>query len=269
MTEPNSPRIGSRPPSHAGAAAEGHHGDAVVGAIGQHGRDLVLVGGQQHGVQGVLVSLLAPQQVRCGLAAGIEQARAVAGAQVVVADDRGQPVAVDVGERRGWLPGDARARDRGGRHAEGLFEQSADAVGERFGGVRIAPGVPRHRRKQAVGCIVVSHALQYYICCQSVTMSRWISPTGFLAAALPTACGTSASSGSHSPRSPGEPGSAGRPSTGAGPTPSRSGRCPHRSGHRRVAGHPGQAAGKGEPGRPDRGGRPAAARGRVDRFGAA
>ena len=61
----------------------------------------------------------------------------------------------------------------GGRRvldAEGLFQQGADPVGQRLGGLRVAPRVPLHRgQKRGLLLIRTSHALQYYRCCQSVT----------------------------------------------------------------------------------------------------
>ena len=164
------------------------------------------------------------------------------------------------------MPG---AGDRRGRHAEGLFEQSADAVGERFGGVRVTPGVPRHRRKQAVGCIVVDHALQYYICCQSVTTSRRTIGDRILAAAA--SCvrdfGVERVTLAEIARRAG----VSRPTVYRRWPDTRSilAGAAHRSGHRRVAGYPGSAAGPRRPGRPDRGGREAAAQRRADRLGAA
>ena len=58
----------------------------------------------------------------------------------------------------------------------GLLQQRPYSVGKRLGRRRISPRVPFHRRKEF---LKMSHALQYYICCQSVTLLRPTPVSGF------------------------------------------------------------------------------------------
>ena len=139
--------VGVEAADHAGAAAERHHRDPPLRAVPQHLGDLVLGARSQDRVGRVLrFSVLAAQQVQGGLAAGAQQSRAVVVGAVRFADDR-RPA------RRGpsaTTPTDAAAPRRGSppgrrnRRRRAPAAAAPDALGERFGGRRVAPGIPLH-----------------------------------------------------------------------------------------------------------------------------
>ena len=131
----------------AGAAAERDHGDALLRAVVEHAGHVVVVPGEDDSIGSILIDLPAAQQVRGGLAAGAQQSVVVAGANVLIADHSGQPVAVGGGE--GGRPQSHIVDTWGTRilagHSECPFEQRSDGRGQRFGQGRVAPGVPGHR----------------------------------------------------------------------------------------------------------------------------
>ena len=250
------------PADHAGAAAERHDRDAVVRSS-RPGPAAISssVPGSSTASGASWLSSLAPQQIRAWTC----RRRATAGRgrrlDVVGADDGGQPVAVD---RRCRADGRSCTSSMPGAGTVGRRSRRAPAravSGCRRTAVWRRPGRPRRSTPSGeAGCrgIGVDHALQYYRCCQSVTTSRWTSATASWPPP-PAACGTSVSSASRSPRSPAAPVSAGRRSTGAGPTPGRSWPAcsPTGSPAPGAPSRPRRRAAR--PGRPDRGGRPAAA----------
>jgi hypothetical protein len=141
--------------------------------MAQDRRDLVVVGGKEHRIRRVLFAgILAAQQVWRGLAAGSQQSAVVVGDAVRDADDVDQRLRVGGRQRRRPQTHLIRIQLGRGRAAnpEGLLEQRPDAVREGLGRRGIAPGIPLHRGLQLV--VGSNHALQYYRCCQSVTMRR-------------------------------------------------------------------------------------------------
>lgn len=149
---------------HTGAAAEGHHGDAMARAVLEDLLNVILIAGQNHRVGGVLPKFLAAQEIRCGLATRMEQPVDIVGPQVGLAGDRGEAGAVIGGQCAGGhlYVLDAGAGHLGCRHAQRLFEQGSDTGGQWFGQGRITPGVPGHRRKQILTSGSINHGLQYY-----------------------------------------------------------------------------------------------------------
>ncbi len=172
--------LGVEAADDAGAAAERDDGDAVFGAHREDGGDLLLAAGQHDRVGRVLrLAAAAAQQVGGGLAAGAREAVGVGGADVGLADGRGECLEALGGEPGGVQddlvgarPGSSDAGD-----AEGSGEQSLDVGGQLLGEGRVAPGVPLHRgeRKRGAGrsrLRLRCHALQFHTSCQVVTPSR-------------------------------------------------------------------------------------------------
>lgn len=166
---------------HTGAAAERDDRDALGGAVLQHREDIVVIGGEDDGVGGVLFARgAAAQQVRGGLAARAEQAVAMVDRQVLGSDHRDEPGVLFRRERRGAQRHVAliATSHRLAGHPEYLCEQSPNLLGQRFVSGRGAPGVPHHTRaglrlarvfRRCGGCLCVDHALQSDIECQAVT----------------------------------------------------------------------------------------------------
>lgn len=184
--------VGIEAADHAGAPTERHHRDPLLRAVPQHLGDLVVGAGSQDRVGCVLwFSVLAPQQIQRGLAAGAQQPGTVTVDAVRLADDGGEGGAVRRGQGRGPQSHvlECHRRDVGGGHAERLAQKGGDALGQRFGGGRVAPGIPLHR-----GLI---HALQCYTCCQSVTQPTMGRPMLTIVSSPPrkAVCRTSAWSG--------------------------------------------------------------------------
>ena len=125
-----SPARRVEPADHGGAAAERHHGDAVVGTEPQHLGDLVVATGQQYRVGSVLdAEIAAAQQVQRRLAAGAQQPVVVGDGDVGVTEDRGEAVPVGSRQRRRSQTHflEARRSHVGGFEAERLLEQRPDA----------------------------------------------------------------------------------------------------------------------------------------------
>ena len=178
ITVSKAPRTGSTPADHAGAAAEGHYGDGLRRAVGEHGGHLVVIGREDYGVRCVLRGRIASsQQVGCALAAGVPQPVDRFAGDVVGADEsrqtsppiRGQDrrperhIALITTRRR--LPGDP----------EHLRQQATDLLGQRFVPGGDTPGVPHHIRSPRARprvhhtfALLTGHALQFDMYCQAV-----------------------------------------------------------------------------------------------------
>ncbi len=121
--------------------------------------------GQQHRVGRILdTGVFAPQQVWGGLAAGVQQPVAIGGAEILVPTMR---ASASWSAPTGRTGAAAPARGRVRAAPSPLGPQPASATTGRHQKVawprRDLPRVPFHRWKEF---LAVSHALQYYTCCQ-------------------------------------------------------------------------------------------------------
>jgi hypothetical protein len=124
-------------------------------AGGEHGRDLVVVGGVDDGVGRAEVGAAAqPQQVGVGAARGVGDAGEVVVADVLGAAGGGRELRAGLcGERgrRQLDPVEGDGRGAGSVHAELVAQQRGGGAGERGVVAVDAPAPPAHARCERVG----------------------------------------------------------------------------------------------------------------------